>query len=93
MYCFVRLGVLRSQDNQRSEVSVNKMNLKLFPVACGPFTGQMQPATDIVTLEDYRLRYKLYLTDPDFVRARQGVPVISIADDHEGVCICGAQSH
>ena len=41
------------------------------------------PPTEIVTLDDYRRRYRLYRLDPDLQALTAKVPLISITDDHE----------
>ena len=43
----------------------------------------MVPANECVTLQDYRQRYALYMTDKDLAKLRQVLPWIAIADDHE----------
>ena len=41
------------------------------------------PAKEIITLEDYRLRYAQYRSDPDLQEAHRQHPFIAIWDDHE----------
>lgn len=41
------------------------------------------PATEIVTLADYRLRYASYRADPDLRRLHQRFPMLAQWDDHE----------
>lgn len=41
------------------------------------------PTNEIVTLDDYRLRYALYRTDPDLQEAHRQHPFIAVWDDHE----------
>ncbi|MFN3864671.1 MAG: alkaline phosphatase D family protein [Erythrobacter sp.] len=54
-----------------------------------PTSGQanpervLAPATEIVTLTDYRLRYATYRADPDCQRLHQVLPMIAVWDDHE----------
>ncbi|OYX16525.1 MAG: alkaline phosphatase [Sphingomonadales bacterium 32-67-7] len=54
-----------------------------------PNTGQgladrvLAPATEIVALADYRLRYATYRADPDCQRLHQVLPMIAVWDDHE----------
>ncbi len=43
----------------------------------------LEPATEIVALADYRLRYATYRADPDCKRIHQVLPMISVWDDHE----------
>lgn len=42
-----------------------------------------QPAHEIITLEDYRTRYKQYRSDKDLQLAHQKKPFICVWDDHE----------
>jgi alkaline phosphatase D len=41
------------------------------------------PTHEIVTLDDYRLRYALYRSDPDLQEAHRQHPFITVWDDHE----------
>lgn len=54
------------------------------------------PPHEIITLEDYRLRYSQYRLDPDLRAAHQNHPFITIWDDHEianDSYMEGAQNH
>jgi len=54
------------------------------------------PARELITLEDYRLRYQQYHTDRGLVDLRAGAPLIAIWDDHETANDSyrdGAQNH
>lgn len=54
------------------------------------------PRHEIVSLEDYRLRYSQYRLDPDLRAAHQNHPFITIWDDHEianNSYTEGAQNH
>ncbi|MPQ97089.1 alkaline phosphatase [Modestobacter sp. I12A-02628] len=54
------------------------------------------PATEIVSLQDYRLRHALYKTDPDLQEAHRRHPWIVIFDDHEvtnDAYATGAENH
>lgn len=42
-----------------------------------------EPAHELVTLADYRVRYGQYRTDPDLARLHAAVPFICTWDDHE----------
>ena len=56
----------------------------------------LEPANEIVTLTDYRLRYATYRADPDCQRLHQVLPMISVWDDHESANDSwkdGAQNH
>lgn len=54
------------------------------------------PATEIVALTDYRLRYATYRADRDCQRLHQVLPMIAVWDDHESANDAyetGAQNH
>lgn len=56
----------------------------------------LEPASEIVTLTDYRLRYATYRADPDCQRLHQVLPMIAVWDDHETAndsYADGAQNH
>jgi alkaline phosphatase D len=56
----------------------------------------LMPATEIVALTDYRLRYATYRADPDLQRLHQVLPMIAVWDDHESANDSwkdGAQNH
>jgi len=42
-----------------------------------------RPATEAITLSDYRMRYATYRTDPDLQEAHRQFPFILVWDDHE----------
>lgn len=42
-----------------------------------------EPAYEIITLADYRMRYSQYHRDPDLIAARRQHPFIAVWDDHE----------
>lgn len=55
-----------------------------------------QPATEILSLNDYRLRYRQYRADKQLQRAHQLKPFICIWDDHEytnDAYTSGAENH
>lgn len=55
-----------------------------------------QPATEILTLSDYRTRYRQYRSDPQLQRVHQLKPFICVWDDHESANDAykdGAQNH
>lgn len=60
-----------------------------YPVGTYPSKEQalagrnIQPATEMIQLADYRLRYAAYRSDPDLQRLHQVLPMISMWDDHE----------
>ncbi|MEO0501247.1 MAG: alkaline phosphatase D family protein [Pseudomonadota bacterium] len=55
-----------------------------YPAAEQAIAGrEVDPATEIVTMDDYHRRYALYRSDPDLQRLHQVLPMISIWDDHE----------
>lgn len=43
----------------------------------------LDPASEIIQLADYRLRYAAYRKDPDLQRIHQVLPMIAMWDDHE----------
>jgi phosphodiesterase/alkaline phosphatase D-like protein len=45
--------------------------------AAAPAGRNVYPPKEIVTLQDYRLRYQTYHTDPELVRMRAALPLIS----------------
>lgn len=55
----------------------------------GPGAGELseprpiEPPTEMVTLDDYRLRHGTYKLDPDLIRLHQRHPMIATWDDHE----------
>ncbi len=56
----------------------------------------VRPEHEIVTLEDYRMRYGLYRTDADLQAVHQAHPFICVWDDHEitnNTWKTGAQNH
>lgn len=62
------------------------------PEALRPF----DPPHEIVTLDDYRRRYRQYHSDPDLQAARAAHPFVAVWDDHESTnnaYMGGAQNH
>lgn len=56
----------------------------------------VQPEHEIVSLEDYRMRYGLYRTDEDLQAVHQAHPVICVWDDHvitNNTYKTGAENH
>lgn len=56
----------------------------------------LQPATEILTLADYRTRYSLYRLDTSLSRVHQQHPFITVWDDHESANNAytdGAENH
>jgi alkaline phosphatase D len=54
------------------------------------------PATDIVSLDDYRARYAQYRSDPMLQAAHAAMPWITVWDDHEfanNAWVDGAENH
>ena len=54
------------------------------------------PEHEVLALEDYRMRYGLYRTDPDLQAVHQRHPFICVWDDHElanNTWKDGAQNH
>ncbi len=55
-----------------------------YPDAGEELPGRViEPATEIIHLADYRLRYASYRADPDLQRLHQYFPMIAMWDDHE----------
>jgi alkaline phosphatase D len=55
-----------------------------------------EPANEILTIADYRLRYACYRADPDLQRLHQMAPMVAFWDDHESANDSwegGAQNH
>lgn len=48
-----------------------------------PLGRQHVPATEILTIDDYRARHSLHKLDPDLAYAHQLYPFICVWDDHE----------
>lgn len=48
-----------------------------------PGRAPVLPPTQLATLEDYRVRHRLYHTDPALVEMLRSYPIIPIWDDHE----------
>ena len=63
----------------------------IYEYAAGGYASQnaasmnrvSQPATEIITLTDYRLRYQQYRSDPDLQAVHARIPFIAVWDDHE----------
>ncbi|MEO5934226.1 MAG: alkaline phosphatase D family protein [Duganella sp.] len=63
----------------------------IYEYAAGGYASQnaasmnrvSQPATEIITLTDYRRRYQQYRTDPDLQAVHARIPFIAVWDDHE----------
>lgn len=68
-----------------------------YPAAKDAVAGRApEPATELLHLADYRLRYASYRADPDLQRLHQLVPMIVQWDDHESANDSwegGAQNH
>lgn len=55
-----------------------------YPAAKDQVAGRVPlPATELLHLADYRIRYASYRSDPDLQRLHQKVPMIVQWDDHE----------
>jgi alkaline phosphatase D len=68
-----------------------------YPSAEQTVAGRvLNPASEIVTLADYRARHAIYRRDPDLQRLTQLYPMIMVWDDHETAndsYADGAQNH
>lgn len=52
-------------------------------VALEQLGRSVKPTSEILNLEDYRMRYGLYRTDPDLQAVHQRHPFVCVWDDHE----------
>ncbi|MBX9859819.1 MAG: alkaline phosphatase D family protein [Sphingomonas sp.] len=68
-----------------------------YPAAKDAVAGRVpEPATELLHIADYRLRYASYRADPDLQKLHQLVPMIVQWDDHESANDSwegGAQNH
>jgi alkaline phosphatase D len=53
------------------------------PAVEQPYGRQVTPEHELLVLEDYRMRYGLYRSDPDLQAAHAAHPWITVWDDHE----------
>lgn len=76
---------------------IYEYGLGRYPSARLRLAGRdMQPASDLVALQDYRQRYASYRTDPDLQQLHARHPMIVIWDDHEtadNAWMGGASNH
>jgi alkaline phosphatase D len=66
------------------------------PIALSELGRHVVPVHEIVSLEDYRMRYGLYRTDIDLQKVHRRHPFICVWDDHElanNTWQSGAQNH
>ena len=66
------------------------------PVATDSLGRQVEPRNEILSIEDYRMRYGLYRTDEDLQAVHARHPFICVWDDHELANDCwqdGAENH
>ena len=64
--------------------------------ATGKLGRQVEPRNEILSIEDYRMRYGLYRTDSDLQAVHARHPFICVWDDHELANDCwqeGAENH
>ncbi len=68
-----------------------------YPTAGEALAGRViEPASEIVSLADYRLRFASYRADADLQRLHQRFPMVAMWDDHESANDSwegGAQNH
>ncbi len=68
-----------------------------YPTAAEALAGRIvEPASEIIRLADYRLRFAAYRSDPDLQRLHQYFPMVAMWDDHESANDSwenGAQNH
>lgn len=65
-------------------------------VASDQLGRQVEPSNEILSIEDYRMRYGLYRTDADLQAVHARHPFICVWDDHELANDCwtdGAENH
>lgn len=57
----------------------------IYEYGDGEYGGarRLDPPTEIVSLDDYRRRYRCYRRDPDLRAMHQQHPIIAVWDDHE----------
>lgn len=66
------------------------------PIAVNELGRRVKPDGEIIALEDYRMRYGLYRTDPDLQMLHATHPMIAVWDDHElmnNTWHSGAENH
>ena len=66
------------------------------PIALEELGRHVEPLGEILTLEDYRMRYGLYRTDVDLQLVHQQHPFVCVWDDHEltnNTWHSGAENH
>jgi len=91
---------IAARDDLDAVVHLGDYIYEYAPGTYGDTTlGKMRqhlPAKEIIALSDYRTRYAQYRLDPDFQKAHQQHPFITIWDDHEfanNVYQSGAENH
>lgn len=63
---------------------IYEYGLGRYPAARSRVPGRdMQPASELVALQDYRQRYASYRADPDLQQLHARHPMVAIWDDHE----------
>jgi alkaline phosphatase D len=76
---------------------IYEYGLGRYPAARLRVAGRdMQPASELVALQDYRQRYASYRADPDLQQLHARHPMIAIWDDHEtadNAWLDGATNH
>ncbi|MGF1468559.1 MAG: alkaline phosphatase D family protein [Sandaracinaceae bacterium] len=61
-----------------------------------PLNREPEPAGEVITLDDYRQRYRSYRSDPDLQEVHRQHPFIPVWDDHETAnnsWVNGAENH
>jgi alkaline phosphatase D len=76
---------------------IYEYGLGRYPAARLRIAGRdMQPASELVALQDYRQRYASYRADPDLQQLHARHPMVAIWDDHEtadNAWLGGATNH
>ncbi|WP_230658144.1 alkaline phosphatase D family protein [Psychrobacter sp. I-STPA10] len=73
IYEYGRNTVNQSGEKVPAYASTNASKLK----------REVMPETEIVSIQDYRLRHAQYKTDPDLQALHERIPMIAVWDDHE----------
>jgi alkaline phosphatase D len=71
-------------------------NVYANPEVTSKLGRQVEPSNEILSIEDYRMRYGLYRTDSDLQAVHARHPFICVWDDHELANDCwreGAENH
>lgn len=73
IYEYGRINVSKTGEVVPAYASANAASLQ----------REVEPATEIIRIEDYRTRHAQYKTDPDLQALHERIPMIAVWDDHE----------